>query len=165
MTSSPPHRNLPIAVVLILAPIVALLLKMVSFGWLLVLFLLGPVVVFAAGYVVQIVVAAQGFLSRNDLFGEARGRATIAAWVTSLGFLLLGLSLSDGGDSGSASTLQILLGVNGPNEAQIHATTDGITFALALVSAVAWLGGWVWLVIEWIGAQARRRKSQLRMGV
>ena len=149
-------------IALIVLPLVALALKMFSFGWMMVFILFGPIFVMAIGYVLQVVIAAQGFLSKKGLFDHARmKRATIAAWVSLAGALVLGLTMPDGGDTGWGSTLQVLLGAYGENSDAVHAATDTLTTALAYVSAAAWVIGWVWLAAEWIGAYAARRKRQL----
>lgn len=148
-------------IALIVLPLIALGLKMFSFGWMMVFVIFGPIFVMLIGYVVQIVIAAQGFLSRKDLLGAAKKRATIAAWTSLVGFLVLGMAMPDGGDTGWGSTLQVWLGSYGENAEAVHAATDTLTYALTYVAAAAWVIGWVWLTVEWIGAYARRRKQQL----
>lgn len=148
---------------LIVLPLVALGLKMFSFGWMMVFVIFGPIFVMAIAYVLQIFIAAQGFLSKKDLFGPAKKRATIAAWTTLAGFLVLGLTMPDGGDTGWGSTLQVWLGAYGENASAVHAATDSLTTVLAYISGAAWVVGWVWLAIEWVGAHAQRRKRQLGM--
>src|SRR5699024_317680 len=78
---------------LIVLPLIALGLKMFSFGWMMVFVIFGPIFVMAICYVLQIVIAAQGFFSRKDLFGPAKKRATIAAWTSLVGFLVLGITM------------------------------------------------------------------------
>ncbi|MDI6021941.1 hypothetical protein QBL02_00110 [Leucobacter sp. UT-8R-CII-1-4] len=150
-------------VALIVLPLVALGFKMWSFGWYTVFMLFGPIFVMAGAYVMQVILAVQCYLVKSDLLGAARKRATFAAWLSSVGFLMLGITMPDGGDTGYGSTLQVWLGSYGANADAIHAATDTLTYVLAVVSAIAWVGGFVWLMIEWIGAHARRRKIQLGM--
>lgn len=150
-------------IALIVLPLIALGLKSFSFGWMMVFIIFGPIFVMLIGYVLQIVIAAQGFLSRKDLLGPARKRATIAAWTSLVGILVLGVTMPDGGDTGWGSTLQVWLGVYGENADAIHAATDTLTNVLAFIAGAAWIIGWVWLTVEWIGAYARRRKVQLGM--
>ena len=158
----PPSRPLAIAtgIALIVLPLLAWALKLMSIGWMIVIILMGPIVLLLAGYAVQIVIASQGFLSKRELFGPAGARATIAAWTTSTGAVLLGVFMPDGGDSDYGSTLQVWLGAYGERSEAVHAATDGLTGALALVAAVAWLGGFVWLAIEWIAGLARRSRAK-----
>jgi len=151
-------------IALIVLPLIALLLKTFSFGWMMVFIIFGPIFVMAIGYVLQIIIAAQGFLSKKGLFDAARlRRATIAAWVSIAGALVLGVTMPDGGDTGWGSTLQVWLGVYGENGEAVHAVTDGLTTVLAYIAAVAWVVGWIWLMVEWIGAFAVRRRQQLGM--
>ncbi len=150
-------------IALIVLPLVALGLKMLSFGWMMLFVIFGPIFVMAIAYVLQIFIAAQGFFSKKDLFGPARKRATIAAWTSLIGFLVLGLTMPDGGDGVWGSTLQVWLGAYGENGDAVHAATDGLTTVLAYVSGVAWVVGWLWLAVEWVGAHAQRRKRQLGM--
>src|SRR5690554_4626798 len=82
---------------------------------------MGPIVILIIGYILQIVIAAQGFLSRRNLFGERAHAASVAAWISSIGVVLLGILLPDGGDSHYGSTLQVWLGAHGDNAAAVHA--------------------------------------------
>jgi len=141
-------------IALIVLPLLALALKFVSFGWMTVFLL----------YAVQIVLAVQCFFVKRDLLGGARMRATTVAWVSVIGMVLLGITMPDGGDAASGSTLQIWLGAYGENGAAVHAATDTLTVILALVSVIAWVVGWAWLMVEWIGAHARIRRAQLGLG-
>jgi len=151
-------------IALIVLPLVALGLKMFSFGWMMVFVIFGPIFVMLIGYILQIIIAAQGFLSAKakPLFDRARAkRATIASWVSLIGIVLLGVFMPDGGDTGWGSTLQVWLGAYGENGDAVHNATDTLTTLLAFVCAFAWVAGWVWLVVEWVGAFAARRKQQL----
>ena len=150
-------------IALIVLPLVAIGLKMCSFGWYMVFMLFGPIFVMAGAYVVQVILAVQCYLVKTDLLGTARKRATIAAWLSSIAFVCAGITMPDGGDTGYGSTLQVWLGSYGSNAEAIHAATDTLTNVLAIVSGIAWVVGFVWLMIEWIGAHARRRKIQLGM--
>jgi hypothetical protein len=149
-----------VGIALIVLPLVGLGLKFFSFGWMMVAIIFGPIFVMAIGYVIQIVIAIQGFLSRRDLFGAARGRATLAAWISLAGIVLLGLFMPDGGDVGYGSTLQVWLGAYGENGAAVNDATDTLTMVLAWISAVAWIGGFLWLATEWVGALARRGRER-----
>jgi len=146
-------------IVLIVVPILAWALKLFSFGWMMLFVLFGPILVLLAGYALQIVIAAQGFLSKRELFGAAKPRAMIAAWTTSLGVLVLGVFMPDGGDMYFGSTFQVWLGAYGPNSNAVHAATDGLNSVVATVAALVWIAGFVWLKVEWIVALIRRRRS------
>ncbi|RGE20088.1 hypothetical protein [Leucobacter sp. wl10] len=160
----PSSRN-PLSVItgvaLIVAPLVAWGLKLVSGGWMVFVIIFGPILVLLAAYALQIVIAAQGFLSKRELFGAARLRATLAAWLTSLCVLALGIFMPDGGDTDYGSTLQVWMGAYGPNSDAVHAATDDLTAIAALLSAVLWVGAFVWLFVEWVVALGRRRRSAL----
>lgn len=149
-------------IALIVLPLLALGLKLFSFGWMMVFLLFGPVLVLAAGYVLQLVIAAQGFLRRGGPIREprARIRANAAAWTTSLGIVALGVFMPDGGDTGYGSTLQVWLGAYGSSDGAtaMHEATDGLTEALAWIAAAAWIGGFVWLFVEWVIGLAERRR-------
>lgn len=159
MTKVVPPRSTVVGVLLMVAPLLALVVKSFSFGWMMVLVLFGPIVVLIAGYFVQVVIASQGFLSKRDLFGAARRRATAAAWTTSIGVVLFGLFAPDGGDASYGSTLQMWLGAGGANALAVHEATDGINDVGASLTAAAWIGGFIWLFIEWIVAISRRRQA------
>lgn len=164
MNSRPSASARITGIALIVLPLVALLLKTFSFGWMMVFIIFGPIFVMVIGYVLQVIAATQGFLSKKGLFDATRlKRATIAAWVSLAGALVLGITMPDGGDSDWGSTLQVWLGVYGENSEAVHAATDGLTAVLSYISAIAWVVGWIWLMVEWIGAFAARRRQQLGM--
>lgn len=164
MNTYPSNSTRLTGIALIVLPLVALLLKAFSFGWMMVFIIFGPIFIMVIGYVLQIIVASQGFFSKKGLFDPARlKRATIAAWVSLAGAIVLGITMPDGGDTGWGSTLQVWLGVYGENGETVHAATDGLSTVLAYISAIAWVVGWIWLMVEWIGAFAARRRQQLGM--
>lgn len=164
MQTHPPTSARITGIALIVLPLIALLLKTFSFGWTMVFIIFGPIFIMAIGYVLQIIIAAQGFLSKKGLFEPARlKRAKIAAWLSLAGALVLGITMPDGGDTGWGSTLQVWLGVYGENGEAVHAATDGLTTVLSYLAAIAWVVGWIWLAVEWIGAFAARRRQQLGM--
>lgn len=157
-TEDPSPRRLAriTGVALIILPLVALGLKMFSFGWLMVMLMFGPVLVMLVGYIVQIIISVQGFLSKRELFGAARQRATWSAWITLIGLLLLSLFVPDGGDNGYGSTVQVWLGAYGSSADAVHAATDTLTDVMTFLALAAWVVGFAWLVIEWIAALVRR---------
>lgn len=165
MTSPRNYGFLLTGFALILLPLVAWGFKFFSFGWYMVVLLYGPILLLLIGYVLQIVIAAQGFLSRRALFAEgpARRRATTAAWLTSGAFVLIGIFLPDGGDIGYGSTFQVWLGAySGDYDAvtQMHEATDSLTALVAMLAAFVWIGAYLWLFVEWIAGLARRRRSR-----
>lgn len=156
-----PRTATAVGVLLIVAPLIGMTLKLFSFGWMMLFVIFGPIFVMLAGYIVQIVIAVQDFLSKRELFGVGARRASIAALTTSAGIVLLGLTMPDGGDVGYGSTLQVWLGSYGPNADAVHASTDALTNAVALIAGIAWVGGFLWLFAEWIFALGRRRRARL----
>ena len=96
MNSRPSASARITGIALIVLPLIALLLKTFSFGWMMVFIIFGPIFVMVIGYVLQVIAAAQGFLSKKGLFDAARlKRATIAAWVSLAGALVLGITMPE----------------------------------------------------------------------
>lgn len=154
LTASAPPMALT-AWVVILAPLVGLALKLVIEGWLtLYMLLFSPVLVI--GYALVVLAAVRGMLRRQGVLRQPgrRSRAQVWAWLTSLGVIVLGLTLIDGGDTRESvqSTLTLLLGApTSPSSAH------DISGAIGWVAAVAWLVGWLALMVEWaVGVQAGR---------
>ena len=155
-------------IVLIVAPVIAVVLKCVSFGWMMVFLLFGPIYLFAAGYAVQVVIACQRcFAPRDPLVDQpaARLRIVCAAWLTSIGVILLGVFLPDGGDSTYGSTFQVLLGANDrfADRDALHAATDTLTASIAVLATAAWGWGYIWLFIEWIIWRSMRKRTRASM--
>lgn len=145
---------------LIILPLVGLGLKMFSFGWLMVILIMGPVVVLLAGYIMQIVIAVQGFLSKKPLFAVQNKNAITAAWGTSIGIALLGFFMPDGGDAEMGSTFQIWLNaIFAPGTSDLIAPTTTINNVLASFVAAVWVIGYIWLFVLWIKARAAKRRS------
>ena len=145
-------------ITLIAAPLLGVAFKMLTAGWALVFLMFGPVIILVAGYVVQVVIASQGFLASSDLFGVARPRATAAAWITSVSVVAVGVFFPDGTDAAYGSTFQKWLGAYGPNAQVVHAATDAWSDWIGIVFAAAWVISYIWLFVEWILA-LRVRKS------
>lgn len=148
--------------VAIVAPLLAVALKLPSFGWLMVV-VVWTFPIWVLGYVLLVVVVSLGMLRRRASLREPRSRRTrsiVWAWLTSAGVVLLGLALVDGGDTNESvqSTLTMLLGVpggsSGPNDASM---------AAAGIGALAWIVGYVALLMEWLAAFARRRAEAPRV--
>ncbi|SFS11245.1 hypothetical protein SAMN04487783_1542 [Agrococcus baldri] len=142
----------------IVAPLVGFALKSVSSGWLMLFILLwSPVLII--GCVLLVVAVARGMLRRDGVLrqGARRTRSIVWAWLTSVGVVLLGFAMIDGGDTRESvqSLLTMLLG-SPVSPSAAHDVSD----ALATLGAVAWLVGWLALVLEWaIGASRRRPKA------
>ena len=131
---------------LIVLPFVALLVKFVVPGWMLVFMLLySPVLLI--GWATQIVIAANGLLRARGVLrtGSAGLRPIIAAWLTSVAVVGVGFFLIDGGDDGNSGSAFTEL-------ASTSSTSAGsdLSMILCLVCAVVWAGAWLWLLIEWI---------------
>ncbi|MFA5608022.1 MAG: hypothetical protein WDA07_12660 [Leucobacter sp.] len=163
MTSS--TSRILVGVVLIVAPLLAVVLKSFSFGWMIVFLLFGPIFLLIAGYALQIVIAIHSFMSKKHLHGTHLRRASIAAWVTSVGIVVLGIFMPDGGDMYWGSTFQAWLGAYGPNADAVHAATDGWSDWVAVVAVAVWLVGYVWLLVEWVVALVQRSRAKRAGGV
>ena len=156
MTESRPGNAIAAGIALILAPIIALVIKAGVFpGWMLFIIVMASIPLLL-GYALQIVVAANGMLRTRGVFRTMPGRqrGIIAAWITSIGVLFVGVFLVDGGDDGTyGSAFTELLGTS--------STPGGeqLSTMLMLASALLWIGGWLWLVVEWIVLLAQRRSS------
>jgi len=155
-----PTASLTIAgLALIVVPLIATGIRFASFGWYMVMVIWTLVVPAALiiGWVLQIVIAGTGCFGRRGLFaGSGRGRAIAAAWTTSGGLLLFALCFVDGGDISWGSTLMYWTGTEGDD------AVGTVSTALTWIALVPWLGGWIWLVAEWIGALVRRRRARAR---
>ncbi len=142
--------------VTILAPLVAVAIKLASAGWLLV-FLVFSSPLWLAGYALLVVCVARGLLRRQGVLreGRRRTRARIWAWLTSVGVVLVSLAVIDGGDSAESvqSTLTLLLGAPASSS-----FTHDLSEFIALLALLPWALGWFALLVEWaVGAQARRQ--------
>lgn len=146
--------------VAIIAPLLAIALKLPTGGWLLV----GMVFSFPIwllGYA-AVITAAVSMLRRRGVLRAPghRTRAVICAWLTSIGVMVVALTVVDGGDTSEsvASTLSLVAGQTG-----VDSPVNDISNAIAGVAAIAWLGGWLALVVEWMIAMARRRQDAPRV--
>lgn len=143
--------------IVILAPLVALAVKLPSFGWAFVFFLFSTPL-WLGGYAVLVACAARAMLRRRGVLRESRRRtrATAWAWLTSIGVVLFGLTLVDGGDSPDSvqSTLTLLLGAPlSPSTA--HELSAGIAYA----ALAAWILGWFALLVEWSVARQQQGEA------
>lgn len=145
-------RLLAAGLALIIAPILGVALRILAPGWLL-MFLMIALIVLVPAYVLQVVIAATGFLSRRAVFVLAPNarRGVAAAWVAALSPLVAGFFALDVNDGGApASPFLQLIGAGYEGEALVN--------GIAVVAVVAMVGGWTWLLVEWIIALRARRR-------
>lgn len=161
--SPAPRSDIPLVSagwVAIIAPLVAIALKAPTGGWLLV----GMVFSFPIwllGYAAVIIAAVSMLRRRGALRAPGhRTRAIIWAWLTSVGVMVVGFTVVDGGDTSEsvASTLGLVVGQTGSGSPM-----NDISNGIAALAAIAWLGGWIALVVEWMIAVARRRADAPRV--
>lgn len=131
---------------------------MLTIGWAM-MFIAVAAIFLLAGYVVQVIIAVQGFLSKGNLFGAKERQATMAAWATSLAFIAVGIFFPDGTDAGYGSTFQKWLGSYGPNAQAVHQATDSWAEYVAVAFGVVWIGAFIWLVVLWAEALKHRRTA------
>ncbi|MHA3723424.1 hypothetical protein ACXR2T_06050 [Leucobacter sp. HY1910] len=157
-TADPQHNRARAAgLALIIAPVLGLAIKVFAFpGWMLIVFFFA-LLPLALGYALQCVIAGTGMLRQRGVLGAgtsgaARGR--VAAWITSIAFVLSACSLVDGGDGGDyGSVVTFALGMSSTPQGEQLSTV------LLFIAATVWLASWVWLVTEWIVALVRRRRA------
>jgi len=145
---------------LIVVPLLAVAVKTASFGWFMVIALWTfylPLLLLI-GWIMQIVIASTGFFGRRSLLAGRRGasRAIAAAWLTSAGVLLVALFFVDGGDTSWGSTFMYWTGT--ASDQGVGAVSD----LIAWIATIPWIGGWLWLLIEWIVAIVQRRRERRR---
>lgn len=151
-----PSRSafLAVGIALIVGPLIAAVLRIIAPGWLLMFVLIAMVVIIPA-YVLQVVIAATGFLRASATFATApRARRAVAAgWVTAVAPVVAAFVAVDANDGGlPASPLLMLIG----GGLELEYVVNGIA-AVALLVTVA---GWVWLLVEWIIAMRHRRATR-----
>ena len=145
-----PRASVPLTIAglaLLIVPLIAAGLKFASFGWLMVfaLWSIWPPALLILGWIVQIVVASTGYFGRRGLFARhATRRAVVIAWVTSIGALLVAFFFVDGADTTWGSTFMYWTGTGGDD------TLGAVSSTIATIALVPWIGGWLWLVVEWI---------------
>lgn len=166
------QRRLPRAaaiaagLLLVVAPPAAFALKVLSAGWVLIVaFFVSPVL--ALGFLLQVAIAITGFLAPRGLFlTRGRWRPVLAGIVSSLGILAVGFFLLDFDDTGAGYSVFSDLAVghgaitsDGGTPERVLAVED-LSNVLAAFGAVLWIGGWVWLVVEWAFALGRRSRAR-----
>ncbi len=161
MTRRPSALAILTGVALVLLPFIGLGFKLVSAGWLLIALLYG-LAFLGLGTLLQIVIAATGFFWPGGPVQSTsvRLRATIAAWATSIAWVLLCVFIEDTGDTDYGSTFQVWLGVYGDDGDSVHAATDGLTSVVAVIAGIVWIAAFLWLVIEWIVGWVLRGRAR-----
>lgn len=145
-----------VGVLTIAAPIIGVLAKLPTGGWLMVA-MIWSAPIWLGGYVLLVLAIALGMLRRRAPLrtGPARVRAIIWSLLTSIGIVVLGFTLIDGGDTRESiqSTLTASLG-----SPESGSPAHAVSGAIAWVAAVAWITGYVGLIIEWMIGSARARR-------
>lgn len=140
----------------IAAPLLGVMAKLPTGGWLMVA-LIWSGFIWVAGYIVLVLAVSLGMLRRRAPLrtGSARTRAIIWALLTSVGIIVLGFTLIDGGDTRESiqSTLTASLGAP-----ESGSTAHAVSEAIAWLAAAAWLLGYAGLIMEWIVGSARARR-------
>ncbi|MGM1029005.1 MAG: hypothetical protein ACQEWM_03920 [Actinomycetota bacterium] len=147
-----------IGAVTLAAPIIAVLVKLPSGGWLMVFFFLSGLL-WLGGYALLAVAVSRGMLRRQGQLRAPGARRVLAvAWalLTSVGVVVLGVTIVDGGDSPGSiqSTLTLMLG-----EPQSPSPAHAVSGAIAYAAAAAWIVGYIALVVEWIVAAGSSRQA------
>lgn len=142
------------AIALIVLPLVGLAIKLAWPGWML-FFVMMVSPVLLIGYVVQVIIAITGFLTRRAVFRTSAGRtrALTAAWLTSVGIVVTAFFFVDGGDTEWGSAFMYTVG--GASSSEL----GNVSSAVSYVFGIVWIGGWVWLLVEWISALMVRRRA------
>lgn len=162
--SRPDTALITTGLALFVLPLAAIVIKLAWPGWMLFFVLLASPVLLI-GYAVQAIIASTGFFGKRALFrvgvkpsGNGRARAFGAAWLTSVAVLLTALFFVDGGDVDWGSAFMYIVG---------QASNDdlgNISGALSIFFGIIWVGGWVWLLVEWILAISAQRKRRVTGG-
>ncbi len=152
---------------LILAPLLAVAVKGISLGLSLLIFAFYPLVPLL-GYALLVLVATSMIRRRGALRASARpGRLLTWAWLTSGGVLLFAAAFVDGGyfvrtDDDPTHTyrsvLTMLAGA-GPFEEQNETPLAQFSNGIAVAAAIAWVLGYLALVVELIIGWRRARRA------
>lgn len=147
--------------VTILAPIVAVLIKAASGGWLMVYVIFWSPL-WIAGCALLVVAVVRGMLRQQGVLrvGARRTRATLWAWATSLGVMLFAFTVIDGGDTRESIQSSLTLVLGGPTS---PSAAHDVSAGIAYVAVVAWLGGWLALLVEWVVGVQRRQPVEARV--
>jgi hypothetical protein len=144
--------NVVAGIAIIVLPILALAVKFITPGWML-LILLYAGIFLGAGYVLLVVMAASGFFGRRAAFSFVRSRrARIAGLGHSISVVLFMFFLVDGGDNGDWSSPFItVFGLD-------RDAYSDLTGGLSAVSFFAAIGLYIWFFIEWVIAVRVKRR-------
>ena len=137
---------------MIVLPLIAIAVKFITPGWML-LILLYAGIALAAFYVFLVVMAASGFFGRRAAFSFVNPtRARIAGWGHGLSVVLFMFFLVDGGDNDDWSSPFItVFGLDRDAFAGVTETLTGVFFFAAI-------GFYLWLVVEWVLALRVKRR-------
>jgi len=144
--------NTATGVAVIVLPIIAIAVKFITPGWMLVIFFYAGILL-GAGYVFLVVMAASGFFGRRAAFAfVSPSRARIAGLGHGIALVLFTFFLVDGGDNDDWSSPFItVLGLD-------RDAFSDVTGGLAGVAFFAAIGFYVWFIVEWaIALRAKRR--------
>lgn len=137
---------------IILLPVIALAVKFITPGWMLVILFYAGILL-GALYVFLVVMAASGFFGRRAAFSfVANRRGRVAGITHGLGVLLFMAAIPDGGDDGSWSSP--IIAVLGLDTESFGSATE----ALATVGFVVAVAGYLWFLVEWILALRVKRR-------
>jgi len=144
--------NTATGVAIIVLPIIALAVKFITPGWMLVILFYAGIILGAA-YVFLVVMAATGFFGRRAAFAfVSPTRARIAGLGHGISVVAFMFFLVDGGDNDDWSSPFItLLGLDRDAFADLTGGLAGVAFFLAI-------GFYVWFIVEWaLAVRAKRR--------
>lgn len=144
--------NTATGVAVIVLPIIALAVKFITPGWMLVILFYAGIIL-GALYVFLVVMAASGFFGCRAAFAfvsPTRGR--IAGLGHGVALVLFAFFLVDGGDNDDWSSPFItLLGLDRDAYADLTGGLAGVAFFAAI-------GFYVWFIVEWaLALRAKRR--------
>ena len=145
--------NTATGVAIIVLPIIALAVKFITPGWMLVILFYAGIILGAA-YVFLVVMAATGLFGRRAAFAfVSPTRARIAGLGHGISVVAFMFFLVDGGDNDDWSSPFItVLGLDRDAFADLTGGLAGVAFFLAI-------GFYVWFIVEW--AMALRVKRRL----
>jgi len=144
--------NTATGVAIIVLPIIALAVKFITPGWMLVILFYAGIILGAA-YVFLVVMAATGFFGRRAAFAfVSPTRARTAGLGHGISVVAFMFFLVDGGDNDDWSSPFItLLGLDRDAFADLTGGLAGVAFFLAI-------GFYVWFIVEWaLAVRAKRR--------
>ncbi len=139
-------------IAIIVLPIIALAVKLITPGWMMVILFYAGIFL-GAGYVFLVVMASTGFFGKRAAFAfVSPTRARIAGWGHGLSVVLFMFFLVDGGDNDDWSSPFItVFGLD-------RDLFSDLTSALAIGAFFAAIGFYVWLIVEWaIALRVKRR--------